>query len=50
MQLDRNISKIDTFHEPTTYVPYVKLSSEQIITFAMHENGRLEFSEIRCVH
>ena len=28
MQSDRNISKTDTFHEPTTYEPQVSTSSD----------------------
>ena len=37
MQSDRKSLKTDTFHEPKTYEPHVKTSSEQIITFARHE-------------
>ena len=42
MQSDQNSSKTDTFHEPTTYEPHVyNTNSEQIITFARHEYGRV---------
>ena len=47
MQSDRNSSKTDSFHEPTTYNPDIQTSYEQITTFARHENGRVGFSDIR---
>ena len=41
MQSDRNSSKTETFHEPATYEPHVKTSSDQIITFVRHENEQV---------
>ena len=41
MQSDRNSSKTDTFHGPTTHEPLVHTSSEQIMTFARHDYGRV---------
>ena len=38
MQSNRNSSKTDTFQEPTTYKSHFLTNSEQIITFARHEN------------
>ena len=34
MQSDRNSSKRDTFHRPTTYEPHAYTSSDKMITFA----------------
>ena len=39
MQSDRNSFKMDFFHEPTTYEPQAKKSSNQILTFAGHKYG-----------
>ena len=48
MQSDRNSSKTDTFHGPTTYETHVQTSFEQIIYFAKHEyTDDQEFSELR---
>ena len=47
MQSDRNSPKTNTFHEPTTYEPRVKDESEQIITFARQEYGRVEVFRIK---
>ena len=48
MQSDQNSSKTDTFHEPTTYEPHVyNTNSEQIITFARHEYGRVGVFRIK---
>ena len=41
MQSGRNSSKIDPFHKPTTYEQQVYTNSEQRITFARHEYGRV---------
>ena len=41
MHSDRNSSKMDIFHGPTTYEPRVQTSSEQITTFVRHEYGRV---------
>ena len=46
--IDRNSSKRDTFHKPTTYEPNnVKTNSEQKMTFAGHEYGRVEVFRIK---
>ena len=47
MQSDRNSLKTDTFHEPTTYEPYVYTSSEQMISCARHEYGLVGVFRIR---
>ena len=47
MQSDRNSLKTDTFHEPTTYEPYTKTSSEQKLTFARHDYGRVGVFRIK---
>ena len=47
MQSDRNSSKTNTFHEPITYEPHVKDESEQIVTFARQEYGRVEVFRIK---
>ena len=47
MQSDRNSSKAETFHNPTTYEPHIAKHSDQIITFARHEYGRVEVFRIR---
>ena len=47
MQSDRNSLITDTFHEPTTYEPYVYTSSEQMISFARHEYGLVGVFRIR---
>ena len=39
MLSDRNGSKIDTFHEPTTFKQNVQKSFDHITTFAGHEYG-----------
>ena len=41
-QSDRNSSKTDLFHKPTTYEQHVKTNSKQIITVARHEYGQVE--------
>ena len=41
MQSDRNSSKTDHFHKPTTRDQHVYTSSEQNITFARHKYGRV---------
>ena len=46
-QSDRNSSKTDLFHKPTTYEQHVQTSSEQKITFAGHEYGRVEVFKIK---
>ena len=40
-QSDRNSSKTDLFNKPTAYEQHVYTSSEQKITFARHEYGRV---------
>ena len=47
MQSDRNSLKTDTFHKLTTYEPHVSINSEQIITFAVHEFGRVGVFRIK---
>ena len=46
-QSDRNSSKMDNFHKPTTYKPHVETSSKQKITFARHEYGQVRVFRIR---
>ena len=41
MQSDRNSTKTDTFHGPTTYEPLVYTGFEQIMNFARHDYGRV---------
>ena len=43
MQLNRNSSKTDTFQKPTTYEPHIWTCSEEIISYARHEYGRVGF-------
>ena len=50
MQSDRNSSKTDSFHKPTTYEPHVLTSSKQKLNFARHDSGQAEFSELRLDH
>ena len=47
MQSDRNSSKEDTCHEPTTYEPHVQTIFEQIITFARHIYGQVRIFRIK---
>ena len=47
MQSDRNSLKTDTFYEPTTYEPYTYTSSEQKLTFAWHDYGRVGVFRIK---
>ena len=47
MQSDRNSSKTDTFHKPTTYELHAYTSSDQMITFARHVYGRLGVFRIK---
>ena len=47
MQSDRNSSKTDTFHKPTTYEPQVWTSSERIIFFARYEYGQVGVFKIK---
>ena len=46
-QSDRDSSKTDIFHKPTTYREYVWTRSEQKKTFARHENGRVGVFRIK---
>ena len=46
-QSDRNSSKTDRFHKPTTYEQQVLTSSEQKITFARHEYGQVGVFRIK---
>ena len=47
MQSDRNSSKTDLFHKPTTYEQHIKTSSEQKIAFVRNENGRVGVFRIK---
>ena len=44
---DRNSEKNDIFHEPITYEPHVKTSSEQEVTFARHKYGQVGVFRIK---
>ena len=46
MHSDRNSSKADTFHGPTTYEPNFKTNSERLKSFAKHEYGWVGVSEL----
>ena len=47
IQSDRNSSKTNTFHRPTTYEPHVKTFSKGKITYARHEYGRVGLFKIK---
>ena len=49
MQSDRNSSKTFTFYKPTIYEPYVQTCSEEIITYARHEYGRVGLIKMRLL-
>ena len=49
MQSDRNSSKTDNFHKPTTYEPDIFTISEQIITFSKCEYGRVGVFIIKMI-
>ena len=46
-QSDRNSSKMDLFHKPTTYEQHVYTSFKQKITFAWHEYGQVGVFRIK---
>ena len=46
-QSDRNSSKTDLFHKPTTYEQQVLTSFEQKITFARHQYGQVGVFRIK---
>ena len=47
MQSDRNSSKTDTFHKPTTYELHAYTSSDKMITFARNKYGRVGVFRIK---
>ena len=46
-QSDRDSSKTDIFHKPTTYEKHVHTSYEQKIKLARHEYGRVGVFRIK---